>query len=117
MIRNLMLIDDDEDDREIFMSIVADASPAISLFIATNGQEALQILHNSPNAPDLIFLDLNMPIMNGEQFMQAIKNDEQLRQVPVVILSTSSDKRTISEMKLLGASHFFTKPDKFSGWE
>lgn len=117
MIQHLLLIDDDEDDREIFSSILEDAWPAISLSVATNGREGLQKLHSSPNAPDIIFLDLNMPLMNGEQFMQAIKMDARFQQIPIVILSTSSDTKTIVQMKQLGAGHFFTKPDKFSAWE
>ncbi len=117
MIKKLLLIDDDEDDREIFISIVRAAWPAISLSVATNGQEALQALRNASTQPDLIFLDLNMPLMNGQQFMEAIKANDKLKQIPVVILSTSSDKTTIQEMKALGAIHFITKPDKYSAWE
>lgn len=117
MIQKLLLIDDDEDDREIFISIVEAAYPAISLSVATNGQEALQALQATSIQPDLIFLDLNMPLMNGQQFMEAIKLDNRLQQIPVVILSTSSDKTTIRDMKALGAVHFITKPDKYSGWE
>jgi CheY-like chemotaxis protein len=112
-----MLIDDDEDDREIFISIVQTALPGISLFIATNGQEGLEALQNATIQPDLIFLDLNMPLMNGQQFMEAVKSDGRLQQIPVVILSTSSDKATIHDMKALGAIHFITKPDKYSAWE
>ena len=117
MIQKLMLIDDDEDDREIFISIVEAAYPAISLSVATNGQEALQALQQAATQPDLIFLDLNMPIMNGQQFMESIKADNILHKIPVVILTTSSDKTTIRDMKTLGAIHFISKPDKYSGWE
>lgn len=112
-----MLIDDDEDDREIFISIVEAAWPAITLAVATNGQEALMALQNASTHPDLIFLDLNMPLMNGQQFMEAIKADNKLQKIPVIILSTSSDKTTIDDMKALGAIHFITKPDKYSAWE
>jgi CheY-like chemotaxis protein len=117
MIQKLMLIDDDEDDREIFISIIEAAYPAISLSVATNGQEGIQALQEAAVYPDLIFLDLNMPLMNGQQFMKVIKADSRLQHIPVVILSTSSDKATIHEMKELGATHFITKPDKFSAWE
>ena len=117
MIQNLMLIDDDEDDREIFLTIVEDSYPAFSLSVATNGQEALQKLQNSSSQPDIIFLDLNMPLMNGRQFMQAIKTDIKLQQIPIVILSTSSDHKTRSDMEILGAKYFITKPDKYSAWK
>ena len=117
MIQKLLLIDDDEDDREIFISIVESAYPAISLSVATNGQEALQVLKQTSTQPDLIFLDLNMPVMNGQQFMEVVKSDNTLQHIPIVILSTSSDKTTIRDMKTLGANYFITKPDKYSGWE
>ena len=117
MIQNLMLIDDDEDDREIFLTIVEDSYPDFSLSVATNGQEALQKLQNSSNPPDIIFLDLNMPLMYGRQFLQAIKTDINLQQIPIVILSTSSDNKTRSDMEILGANYFITKPDKYSAWK
>ena len=113
MIQNLMLIDDDEDDREIFSSILEDAWPAISLSIATNGREALQKLQTSPNAPDLIFLDLNMPRLNGKQCLAELKKEAHLAHIPVIIYSTSSEKRDIEETSRLGAAHFLTKPNKF----
>jgi CheY-like chemotaxis protein len=117
VIKTLLLIDDDEDDREVFCSIVAEAYPQISLSVATNGRQALRDLQDAPQPPDLIFLDLNMPLMNGRQFMEALKNDERLRQIPVVILTTSSDSKTITDLKALGAKDFITKPDKYSAWE
>lgn len=116
-IQHLMLIDDDEDDREIFLSIMEEGYPAIPIAIATNGQEALDALQQAANTPDLIFLDLNMPLMNGRQFIQAIKTDKRLQQIPVVVLSTSSDSATILDMKALGVLHFITKPDKYSAWK
>jgi CheY-like chemotaxis protein len=117
MIRNLMVIDDDEDDREIVSSILTEAYPAISLTAATNGQEALQQLRKSALLPDIIFLDVNMPVMNGRQFMQVVKTDEKLQAIPIIVLSTSSDTKTISDLKELGVSRFITKPDKYTGWE
>jgi len=77
----------------------------------------LQKLQNSSSQPDIIFLDLNMPLMNGRQFMQAIKTDIKLQQIPIVILSTSSDHKTRSDMEILGAKYFITKPDKYSAWK
>lgn len=112
-----MLVDDDEDDREIFLTLVTKSDSKITVSVASNGQEALDQLKNASMLPELIFLDLNMPLMNGRQFMHVIKADEKLREVPVVILSTSSDRQTISDMLALGAVDFITKPDKFSAWE
>lgn len=67
--------------------------------------------------PDIIFLDLNMPLMNGRQFLQKVKQMKDFRSIPVVILTTSSDRESIVETRRLGATDFLTKPDKLSGWE
>lgn len=116
-IEYIMLIDDDEDDRDIFLSVIQESHPSIRCEIAINGQDALNKLAPLEVLPQLIFLDLNMPLMNGSQFLLEMRRREHLRNVPVVILSTSSDKNTQSEMKALGAMHFITKPDRFSEWE
>ena len=81
---------------------------------ASNGREALDKLIRNEFQPDLIFLDLNMPLMSGKQFLEELKNYEELMKIPVVILSTSSDSKSIMETKALGAKHFITKPDKFT---
>jgi CheY-like chemotaxis protein len=116
--KKLLLVDDDEDDREIFLSVVQTIAPAVECRMATNGQDALNKLnqHHS-DLPDLIFLDLNMPLMDGRQFLREIKKHNALKEIPVIVLSTSSDKETISLSRSLGASDFITKPDKYSGWE
>lgn len=112
-----MLVDDDEDDREIFLSVIQNILPEAVYTIATNGEDALQKLSGNEANPDLIFLDLNMPLMNGKQFLVEIKKNKKLDSIPVVILSTSSDQATIKEAINLGALYFVTKPDKFSAWE
>jgi CheY-like chemotaxis protein len=116
-VHRLMLVDDDEDDREIFLSVIQNILPEASYTIATNGEDALEKLNDSPVDPHLIFLDLNMPLMNGKQFLMAIKKNGKLNSIPVVILSTSSDQATIKETMGLGARFFVTKPDKYSAWE
>ncbi len=111
-----MLIDDDEDDREIFLSVIQNILPGATLTIAINGQDALAKL-NDPSVPHVIFLDLNMPLMNGKRFLAARKENRIIDSIPVVILSTSSDQSTIREAIELGALYFVTKPDRYSGWE
>jgi CheY-like chemotaxis protein len=112
-----MLVDDDEDDREIFLSVVQNIIPEATFTIATNGEDALAKLSGSPVDPHLIFLDLNMPLMNGKEFLMARRENRRLNLIPVVILSTSSDQTTIKESIDLGARYFVTKPDKYSAWE
>jgi CheY-like chemotaxis protein len=116
-IRHVMLIDDDEDDHEVFLSVVKNILPELICSTATNGRDGLLKLSEQKLRPDLIFLDLNMPLMNGEQFLTEINKDVQLRSIPVIILTTSSDGATIRQAIALGAKDFITKPDKFVIWE
>jgi CheY-like chemotaxis protein len=116
-VHHLMLVDDDEDDREIFLSVVKSILPGANYTIASNGEDALQKLNLNHLVPHLIFLDLNMPLMNGKQFLMEIKKHENLNSIPVVILSTSSDQNTIKDAMDLGARDFVTKPERYSGWE
>jgi CheY-like chemotaxis protein len=113
----LMLIDDDEDDRDIFLSVLAEIAPDVTCITATNGRDALKKLGEAVVLPRLIFLDLNMPLMDGRQFLKEIRKSSTLDKLPIIILSTSSDKETIAQTKNLGAKDFITKPDKYSGWE
>jgi len=111
--RRIMLIDDDEDDKDIFCSALGKVTDKISLTAFDNAREALNKLSSKEIHADLIFLDLNMPVMNGQQFLVEIKKDEKLRHIPIIILSTSSHASTISLTRELGANDFITKPDKF----
>jgi CheY-like chemotaxis protein len=115
--RLLFLIDDDLDDQEIFASVIENLSPDLKCVMAGNGKQGIEKLVSGEVNPDLIFLDMNMPLMNGKQFLIELKKDVRIKHLPVVILSTSSDKSNISEAKNLGAIEFITKPDRFSEWE
>jgi CheY-like chemotaxis protein len=108
--KTCLLIDDDEDDKEIFCLAMAEADPSMRCSIASNGPEALGILLDRSFTPDFIFLDLNMPLMNGKECLREIRRHEHLRHIPVVIFSTSSMQKDIQETKELGASSFITKP-------
>src|SRR6476619_5117578 len=109
--QNILLIDDDVDDREIFKSALEKTTLAVECTALDNAVTALELLRTRQINPQLIFLDLNMPVMNGQQFLLEIKNDELLNHIPVVILSTSSHRSTIELTKELGAMDFFYKPD------
>lgn len=115
MFRNILIVDDDEDDREFFLQIVEEFYSGTNCVTAINGQDALEKLENY--LPDVIFLDLNMPLMNGFQFLERRKQHNELKHIPVIILSTSSDPRSIQDAIRYGAKDFITKPDTLSGWE
>jgi CheY-like chemotaxis protein len=110
------LIDDDIDDQEIFLSVLEEVDPSIKCYTAANGQEAIHKLTSEEVKPDLIFLDLNMPLMNGKQFLKACNALDDCKEIPVIILTTSSDKSSMEETRRLGAKDYITKPDKFSAW-
>lgn len=115
--KRLLLIDDDEDDRSFFLEALSSIDPEISCTTAENGQDALDKLLSENPRPEVIFLDLNMPLMNGRQFLEEVRKNKQIPNIPVVILSTSSDVETKRQTSRLGAKYFITKPDKLSAWE
>jgi CheY-like chemotaxis protein len=111
---NILLIDDDEDDQEIFLTALGAVSGSIVCTTISSAREALQKLTGKMVTADLIFLDLNMPIMNGQQFLTEIKKNDALKDIPVIVFSTSSHSGMARDAKDLGAHDFITKPDKFN---
>lgn len=108
-----LLIDDDSDDREIFAIALEDTDKIHKCIAAINGKDALEKLNDDETfIPDFIFLDLNMPLMSGKQFLQKIKKIPRLNHIPVVIYTTSSREKDIEETKQLGATHYLTKPSR-----
>ena len=109
-----MVIDDDEDDLEIFVAAVNEISDSATCTPVSDATTALNSLRANSLTPDVIFLDLNMPVMNGRQFLTIIKSDDNLKSIPVIIFSTSSHSETIEETRQLGADGFITKPNSFA---
>ncbi|MFX1702364.1 response regulator [Chitinophaga sp. CC14] len=107
---SVLLIDDDIDDRMIFGEVLKELAPDIIYHEAINGEDALFKLNNNL-VPDLIFLDLNMPRIDGKQFLAEIRQQDHLKHIPVVIYTTSSHESDKKETRELGASYFLTKPN------
>jgi CheY-like chemotaxis protein len=110
--KNILLIDDDEEDNEIFMTALDSVSSDFLCAAYTNASKALVSLQSREIEPDVIFLDLNMPIMSGQEFLIQIKKEKIIQNIPVIIFSTSSNPETIALAKKLGAEDFVTKPDR-----
>ncbi len=107
----LLLIDDDEDDRKIFMEAVNEVDENIECVGLPDGQEALNYLNDESNIlPDYIFLDLRMPGFSGKKCLQEIRKKERLLHIPVIIYTTSTEQNEVIELKSLGAVHFISKP-------
>lgn len=111
--QRILLIDDDVEDQEIFTLALSKVSDILDCTAFTSAKEALIQLDARKLKPDVIFLDLNMPIMTGEEFLKEIKTIDHLKSIPVIIFSTSSNTSTMKKTKELGAKEFITKPNRF----
>ena len=112
--RRVLIIDDDEDDRELFCEAVGYISKDIDCLHATDGENALELLGlGKGKLPDFIFLDLNMPRLNGKECLAEIKKRNHIKDIPVIIYSTSGSRHDKEETKLLGATDFLRKPNEF----
>ena len=108
------LIDDDHDDQEIFEMAVREISDSIDCFFADDGVKALEELRKDDFLPDCIFIDINMPRMNGIECLEKIKTIRRLEPVPVCIFSTSDNPDIVRQSKQSGAKDFIVKPASIS---
>lgn len=115
MVKILFLIDDDQDDREVFRDAVKHCDPNIELMFATDGVQALEILDASTVLPDVIFLDYNMPRMNGLECLKRLKANHAFKDIPTVMYTTSGDREQEKVLLLLGADHYMQKTVSFTG--
>lgn len=106
-------VDDDQEDREFFCDALREIDPAITSLVANSGMEALSLLESLTVLPDFIFLDINMPMMDGKQCLKILKAVPEFRSIPVIMYSTSTDTREIRECYKLGAVDFLIKPHSF----
>jgi CheY-like chemotaxis protein len=108
----ILIVDDDAEDIELFTEAVEEIDSTINCVEAYNGLEALKVLNRNALLPNYIFLDINMPLMNGRKCLEEIKNNNNYRHIPVIIYSTTTDQKQIDECRKLGAD-FLTKPNSF----
>ncbi len=107
----LLYVDDDLEDIEIFHEAIKEIDEKAVCVTARNGRQGLDVL--STIVPDCIFLDINMPLMDGKETLRNIRRDKRFQSVPVFILSTSGNRDEMELCELLGATAFLTKPDNF----
>jgi CheY-like chemotaxis protein len=108
----IVLADDDADDRLIFSEALETVDSSIELLTINGGEELLEYLRNEKNKlPQLIFLDLNMPRVNGFDCLRQIRADERLANLCVIIYSTSNQFKDIMETLNNGANLYFSKPN------
>lgn len=105
------LIEDDMDDQEIFLMALKAVNKDIECVIANDGIEGLRMLRDDTlYIPDYIFIDVNIPKMNGMQCLPEVKKIRHLKDAELIMFSTSSDPKNIEESKKLGANQFMIKP-------
>lgn len=113
---NILLAEDDQDDQQIARDALEQAIPNMKLQMVNNGVEALEHLQQTEQYPDIFITDIQMPQLTGLEVLKLMKTDPKLKQIPVVILSTSKEPTDITQAKMLGAVLYLTKPYLFSEW-
>jgi CheY-like chemotaxis protein len=118
---NILLVEDDEVDVMTVQRAFKKGNITNPLFIAGNGLEALTMLRGEPGKPSvipsdrrIILLDLNMPKMNGLEFLQELRSDPTIRQIPVVVLTTSNEEQDRVQAYNLNVAGYILKPVTFS---
>lgn len=112
---SILFVDDDADDTFLFREVLAEIDSSLLFSSASNGEEALEKLAvQEIHLPQLIFMDLNMPRMNGRECLAAIKRSEKLKHIPVIIYTTSSYIKDKEEVLQNGAAFYITKPANYT---
>lgn len=108
----ILYVDDDADDRQIFQEAVRSLDGQHTCVTACDGLDALSYL-SLHEAPDIIFMDLNMPLMDGKTCLVEIRNSKAIRHLPVIIFTTSNHPGDKKQCKELGATDYLLKPVSF----
>ncbi|WP_298152002.1 response regulator [Flavobacterium sp.] len=113
--RHIYLADDDADDRLLFEDALVEIDCHAQLTFAENGKKLMELLNPPPKPlPDILFLDLNMPLKNGYECLAEIRQDNsRLKNLRIVVLTTSQDERNVEKVFGLGASFYAVKPTDF----
>lgn len=111
---NLLLADDDPDDCFLFKEAIEELALSVHLTTVHNGEQLMQRLSKKQNKlPDILFLDLNMPRINGFACLSKIKRNEKLQKLPVIIFSTSFDQFMVNLVYKDAAHYYIRKPAEF----
>lgn len=112
--KRVLLIDDDRDDAELFKEALFEINSAIVFEHYEDSKAGLKLLlEKQTDLPDLIFLDINMPIVSGWQCLTEFKKTEHLKHIPVILFTTSSQTKEKEIADELGAEGFITKPNEY----
>lgn len=113
---NILLVEDDSDDVELIQQSLSDNQVKYHMDVVRHGDQVLPFLKSSKNLPDVVVLDLNLPKMHGREVLKSVKSDPNLRNTPVVILTTSSSPQERDFCLANGAERFISKPTTIAGF-
>jgi CheY-like chemotaxis protein len=112
----ILLIEDDAIEVMKFNRVLKTLQLNHKITEANNGEDALRILEEKENTPDIIVLDLNMPKLNGLEFLDILKEDVVLKYIPTIILTTSDNLKDILECYTIGIAGYIQKPLKYEDY-
>jgi len=107
----VLYAEDDIDDFNTFCEVLDEVDSSVKCINARNGLEALQTLEELTVLPDYIFLDINMPALDGKACLKHIKKDERFKMIPVIIYTTSTNPKDRALCEQLGAQDYLPKPN------
>jgi CheY-like chemotaxis protein len=110
---NILLIEDDAIEVMKFNRVLSTLNIKHKILEANNGEEAIKILKEKETVPDIIVLDLNMPKINGIEFLRILKSDDYLKYIPAIILTTSGNHKDVLECYRIGIAGYLIKPLKY----
>lgn len=113
---NILLIEDDAIEVMKFNRVLSTLDLKHKIVEANNGEEALTILKVKEVIPDIIILDLNMPKINGIEFLEILKADDFLKYIPAIIVTTSNNRKDILECYKIGIAGYLLKPLKYDDY-
>lgn len=114
---NILLIEDDAIETMKIHRVVAQLPASYNITEAKNGEEALNILNSGEICPDIILLDLNMPLMNGIEFLKILKNHPTIKYLPTIVLTTSENRADLLKCYSLGIAGYVVKPLNYSEYQ
>lgn len=113
---SILFIEDDHIEKMKLHKTIAKLGLNHRITEADNGEEALKILHGENRLPDILFLDLNMPKIDGLEFLRILKADDKLKYLPTIVITTSSNYRDLMQCYEIGIAGYVTKPLKYEDY-
>jgi len=113
----ILIADDDNDDIDLLSEAIREEDSSCHCLRFSGAFELLDFLSGSFIKPSVIFIDINMPRMNGKECLKRIADDTRFSSTPVIMCSTSKNLQEIGECRDLGASYYFSKPSRWAEWK